>query len=130
LSSSILVRRAALAITLLVAAGCKPGEADHKEATAIRSFVYDQFILGQKQEPKVRPTMYFGPGRSATHLTVYGVLRAEDQNRIVDLVREARKVNSSKPVVVRFMEAEVWSESGNTKSRSGEKLLKAVKVDD
>ena len=104
--------------------------AEQDEPRAIRSFVYDQFILSQERDPKVRPTMYFRRGGSAIGLAVYGVLRSEDQNRIVEFTREARKRYSRRPVVVTFMKAEVWKENGNHKSRSGEKLLRRVKVDD
>ena len=100
------------------------------EVNAIRTFVYDQFILSQAHEPKIRPTMYFRRGGSTIGLTIYGVLRSEDQDRIVEFAREARKRYSSRPVVVVFMEAEVWKGDGNSKWRSGEKLLRRVKVDD
>jgi hypothetical protein len=70
----------------------------------------------------------------ATHLTVYGIRRTEDQDRIIQLVRDARVSGPRKPVEITFNEAErfVDAKEGErgSRRRAGEKVLRQIKVDD
>jgi hypothetical protein len=114
-------------------AGC-PGKDSHDDATAMLGFVRDNFPFPRANDPKIGPTIYFSPGVRATHLTVYGIRRTEDQDRIIQLARDARVSGPRKPVEITFNEAErfVDAKEGErgSRRRAGEKVLRKIKVDD
>lgn len=116
-----------LALALLV--GC-PSAKDHDEATAVLKYVQANYPFPARNEPSTGPTIYFGPGVRTTQLTIYGVRSERDQDKVVELVRQARAHTSSKPVRVVFLDEERFVQRGNVRERSGETVLRKVSVDD
>ena len=102
-------------LTVPLLAGCPSGK-DHDEATAVLKHVQTNFLF---REATTGQSIYFQPGHWSTGLDVYGVRSAPDQDRIVELVRQARAKTSSKPVHVVFFDA-----------RANKTVLRKVTVDD
>jgi hypothetical protein len=109
--------------------GC-PGGAEHDEALKVERFVREKFPFPLVNKPTTGPTMYFAPGYSSTHLTVYRVVNAQDQERLIDLVRNAPSRTSRRPVHIVFLEEEHFVQTGNLSKRSDEKILRKVTVKD
>jgi hypothetical protein len=121
-----------LAVCLLGSAlltGC-PGATDHDDATKVLSFVRDKHPFPAQNQPKTGPTIYFNPSLWSTTLKIYRIRSAQDQEKIIALVREIRPATSGKPVHIVFMDEERFTELGNGRSRSGETVLRKVTVND
>ena len=115
--------------TLALLVGC-PGAADHDDATTVLRFVREKYPFPLKNEPSTGPTIYFGPGVWTTKLTVYGIRSAQDQEKVVALVRQARAQTSGKRVDIVFLDEERFVQRGNGRERSGETVLRRVTVND
>src|SRR3954447_14522506 len=80
-------------------------------------------------EPRLGPAYYMS--RSSGSLTIYYVYRTDDQDRIIELAREARRKTSYKSISIEFRDEERFVQHGpNAKSRSGEKVLRRATVRD
>jgi hypothetical protein len=109
-----------LGLALLM--GC-PGATDHDDATKVLQFVRAKYPFPARNEPRTGPTIYFNPGVWSTKLTVYGIRTAQDQEKVVALVRQARLETSGKSVHIVFLDEE-------RRERSGETVLRKVTVKD
>ena len=109
--------------------GC-PGATDHDDATKVLSLVREKYPFPAKNEPKTGPTIYFDPSPWSTTLKIYRIPNAQDQEKIIALVREARSETSGKPVHIVFMDEERFTEFGNGRSRASETVLRKVTVND
>jgi hypothetical protein len=109
--------------------GC-PSATDHDDATKVLGFVRDKYPFPAQNQPKTGPTIYFDPSPWSTTLKIYRIRNAQDQEKIIGLVREARSATSGKPVHIVFIDEERFTELGNGRSRSGETVLRKVTVND
>ncbi|HZV54254.1 MAG TPA: hypothetical protein VFF82_04875 [Rhodocyclaceae bacterium] len=70
------------------------------------------------------PSMYVRPNPRRTEFIIYGVLDREQQDLIVAQLRAGQAKLPRKPVVVTFLEREVWSGSPGGYSRGKERTVR------
>jgi len=121
--------------------GGMPSGQDREEAGGVRHYVADHFPFAEKSKSMPdEPPIFCNPGggggllgpRPHT-LIVYSVTDKDQQDSILDLVRQYRKQKKLRPVIVKFYRAENWttratSDGGELGFRGEEELLRSEKV--
>ena len=111
-----------------------PVSKDYDDAKVVGNAVKEEFPFRAINEPKLGPTIYFSPGRFYTHMIIYGISARPDQDRIIELVRQARANGPKKRVEITFKDAErfIGAKPGEPGigERSGELVLREVTVGD
>ena len=70
------------------------------------------------------------PHRLVIH--IYGVIKTEEQEKIVEVAKMLRRQMASKPVVIHFIREEIWEEDSDGSRRprrDREELMRKVRID-
>lgn len=106
-----------------------PNAGDVEEAMQVARFCKES--LSAVGEGNAQATVYGAPGRNGSHLVVYRITDAMEQEEIAALVDQARRRNGWKDIEMLFYEEEMWGEEvGGVKHRGREKPLRTIYLND
>lgn len=101
-----------------------PTGGDAEQADSLRAAITHPFPPRGTAEAPAAQAIYTDFTRRSSTLLVYGVTDPAAQQQIVQQVREAwQRLETSKPVEIRFIEREVWVQDGSTGYRPGKERL-------
>lgn len=112
-----------------------PTEKDREDAEALfdRITSVHHFVLDSRSVPG-RPPVFFNAGSrlvltNPTRIEVYDILDKPEQDRIVTAVQEVVRIRNLRPVEVRFLVYENWTQNGGLGTRGSETQMRLVRVD-
>ena len=104
----------------------------HDAASAIKYPFFDS-KGGQFENTDGHPSLYLRPHPRRSEIIIYGVLDQQQQNEIITMITRGQEKVPNKPVLVTFLEREVWerdfgvSENGS-QHRGKEKTIRSLTI--
>jgi hypothetical protein len=124
LSMAVLVALLILGALTFWISSSKASSKDVDDAQAVGTAL--TFPFPKQEHPNLAgvPSLYVRPHPRKTEFIIYGILDREQQDTIVSQLRTGQTRVPRKPVVVTFLEREVWSGSAGGYSRGKERIVR------